>query len=421
MSARNGMSNGGRCEYLKVMQGRYRQAEPKERGRLLDEMEAITGLDRKHLIKLMGKPDLKRRSRSRERGRIYGGDVKMAVSLIAESCDYICAERLAGNLAWLASHLQEHGELAVSEELAEKLAGISTSSIRRLLAGIAKDEYYLPRAKRKGRNSISQDIPMKRLPWNEKTPGHFEVDLVFHCGSDPSGEFACSLHMVDIASGWSELAAILGRSQLVVEDAFQRILTRLPFPVLQLHPDNGGELLNHHLLRLWQEWVPGLQWSRSRPYEKNDNRFVEQKNSSVVRAYLGYQRLDTVEQVRAMNCLYDKLWLYYNFFQPVLRLKEKHYLHLESGEVRLKRSYGQAQTPWDRLLATGVLSEAAKQALLSLKQQTNPRQLRVEIHELADAILRSPSASRSARSQNVYATLYRQPAQPLPAQEVVIV
>ena len=158
------MSNGSRWEYLKVMQRRCREAEHKDRVRLLDEMEVMTGLDRKHLTKLMARPALKRKPRSRERGRTYGGEVKVALSLIAESFNYICAERLACNLAWMGSHLQEHGELEVSEGLAGKLAGISISSIRRLLAGVAKDEYYLPRAKPKGGNSITQDVPMKRLP-----------------------------------------------------------------------------------------------------------------------------------------------------------------------------------------------------------------------------------------------------------------
>jgi len=275
------------------------------------------------------------------RGCVYGEDVRHVLSVIAESFDYICAERLHGNLLWMGQHLEARGELRLTPELEGKLGRISTSTIRHLLHGLAKDEYYLPRAKPKSPNPLSRSIPMKRLPWDEAEPGHFEVDLVLHTGSDASGEFACSLHMVDVATGWSEIAAILGKSQLVVADAFSRILSRLPFPVLQLHPDNGSEFLNHHLLRLWQEWVPGLTWSRSRPYEKNDNRFVEQKNSSIIRAYMGYQRLDTVTQVRTMNEFYEKLRLYYNFFQPVMRLADKHFLPLEGGGSRLRRSYAE--------------------------------------------------------------------------------
>lgn len=142
-----------------------------------------------------------------------------------------------------------------------------------------------------------------------------EIDLVQHCGRSNEGEFAYSLQMVDVATGWSEIAAILGRSQLVVEDACRRILDRIPFAILQLHPDNGSEFLNHHLMRFWKDAVSQLQWSRSRAYKKNDNRFVEQKNSSLIRAWFGFDRIDTVEQVNAMNAFYEKLRLYYNLLQ----------------------------------------------------------------------------------------------------------
>jgi len=389
------------------MQERYRPASRKERSTLLDEMEEVTGLDRKTLIRLMGKSNLTRKPRSRERGRTYGLNVQYALSIIAESFDYTCAERLHGNLAWMARHLAGHGELHLTGHLREQLGRISVSTIRRLLAKVKKDEYHLPRPRPKPANTMVKDIPMKRLPWDEAEPGCFEVDLVFHCGGDARGEFACSLHMVDVATGWSEIAAILGRSHLVVGDAFQRILGRLPFPMLKLHPDNGSEFFNHYLLRFWRKAAPQLAWSRSRPYHKNDNRFVEQKNSSIVPAYLGYQRLDSVEQVKAMNCLYQKLWVYYNLFQPVLRLSHKEIIPQEEGTYRVRHQYGPASTPFDRLCATQAISREKKEALTQLRERTNPRRLRGEIRELADAILRMPGAAKSSQAQNVYLTLYR--------------
>lgn len=401
------MSNKARREYLELMQERYRPGSRKERSTLLDEMEQVTGLDRKTLIRLMGKRDLRRKPRSRERGRTYGLDVQYALGVIAESLDYICAERLHANLAWMAKHLARHGELHLRNDLLEQLSRISVSTIRRLLEGMHKDQYFLPRPRPRPAKGILKGIPMKRLPWDETEPGYFEVDLVFHCGSDARGEFACSLHMVDVATGWSEIAAVLGRSQLVISDAFQRILARLPFPVLGLHPDNGSEFFNHHLMRFWQRRAPALSWSRSRPYHKNDNRFVEQKNSSIVRAYFGYQRLDTVEQVKAMNCFYEKLWLYYNLFQPVLRLGQKEIIPQGKGTYRVRHRYGPARTPFDRLCATGAISQEKEEGLIQLREQTNPRRLRVEIRELADAILRMPNAAKSPQVQDVYLTLYR--------------
>ena len=149
------------------------------------------------------------------------------------------------------------------------------------------------------------------------------MDTVFHCGPSASGEFICTVQMIDVATGWSERVAVLGRSYLVMEDAFRRMLARLPFPILEMHPDNGSEFMNHHLLRFWKELVAGVELSRSRPYQKDDNRFVEQKNRSLVRDYLGYDRLDTVAQTWAANQFYDKMWVYYNLFQPVMRLEEK--------------------------------------------------------------------------------------------------
>ena len=148
---------------------------------------------------------------------------------------------------------------------------------------------------------------MKRIPWDVREPGHFEVDLVHHCGDSASGEYASTLQMIDITTGWSERVAVLGRGYLVMKDAFRRILARLPFQVREIHPDNGSEFLNHHMVRFWGELVQGVILSRSRPYQKNDNRHVEQKNATLVRAYLGHERLDSVAQVLAMRQLYDQM------------------------------------------------------------------------------------------------------------------
>jgi hypothetical protein len=300
-------------KYLRQMKKRYRKAERKERGQLLDEMEAVTGKHRKSLIRLMSS-SLKRAPRQRERGRRYGNDVAAALGTIAKSLDWICAERLQPNLVWMAEHLVRHGELTISDEVRHKLDTISVSTIQRLTSGMSKDRPRLPRRGPERANKLTKEIPAGRVDWQEKQPGHFEVDLVHHCGPSASGEYIHTLQMIDVATGWSERVAVLGRGYLVMADGFQRILARLPFPVLELHPDNGSEFLNRHLVHFWGENITGLRLSRSRPWHKNDNRFVEQKNDSLVRAYLGDQRLDTVEHTNRLNSLYDLMWLYYNFF-----------------------------------------------------------------------------------------------------------
>ena len=177
----------------------------------------------------------------------------------------------------MAKHLAHHGELEVSDLLLEKLGHASISTVGRILQRIRQDEPRLPRRKAPKRSKLTQSIPMKRIPWDIATPGHFEVDLVHHCGPTASGEYLCTLQMIDVATGWSERVAVLGRSFLVMTHAFRSILRRLPFPVLEIHPDNGSEFLNHHMFRLWGDTVQGVTFSRSRPYHKNDNRNVEQK------------------------------------------------------------------------------------------------------------------------------------------------
>ncbi len=392
MSIEEKMSIDERRKYLRMMQKRYLGANRRERGRLLDEMEAVTELHRKSLIRLMHH-DLERRPRRRQRGRSYGPEVDDALRVIAESSDFICAERLTPNLPWLARHLAAHGELEASPGLLEQLERISVSTVRRILTRIRQDEPRLRRRRPRPAHPLIRQVPMKRISWQEQEVGHFETDLVHHGGPSASGEYVCTIQMVDVATGWSERVAVLGRSYLVMADGFQRILARLPFPVREIHPDNGSEFFNHHLLRFWNSLEPKVLISRSRPYHKNDNRFVEQKNSTLVRAYLGYDRYDTVAQTLAINLLYDKMWLYYNLFQPVMHLSDKSWGQPEGHPAHLKRRYDRARTPFDRLCDSEAISPAQRQRLEALRNQTNPRQLRREIYDLIDYISSLPGAA----------------------------
>jgi hypothetical protein len=403
MSTDDEMSIDERRKYLGRMKKRYAQATRKERGQLLDEMEAVTDLHRKSLMRLMN-GSLERQPRHQQRGCRYKSDVDDALRVIAESLDYICAERLTPNLAWTAEHLAAHGELETTPQLLEQLSQISVSSVRRRLARLQQDQPRLPRKGPERANQVTQDVPMKRIPWNEPEPGHFEVDLVHHCGPSASGEYVHTLQMVDVATGWSERVAVLGRSYRVMKAGFERCLERLPFPVLELHPDNGNEFFNHHLLRFFRDIVQDIELSRSRPYHKNDNRNVEQKNSTLVRAYLGYDRLDTVDQTRVLNLLYDKMWLYYNFFQPVMHLTQKIITPVEGQPARVKRRYDPAQTPFDRLCATHAIANPERQRLQALRDQTNPRQLRQEIYDLLDYLFTLPCATPGI-TEDVYQTL----------------
>jgi hypothetical protein len=175
-----------------------------------------------------------------------------------------------------------------------------------------------------------------------------------------------------------------------MEAGFQRILDRLPFSIVHLHPDNGSEFFNDHLIRFWGEQIVGLKLSRSRPYRKNDNRIVEQKNDTLVRAYLGHERLDTAAQCSALNALYGQMWVYYNLFQPVLHLEGK---AMVNG--RLKRRWDKARTPYDRVLASEALEPPQQAQLTALYTQTNPRRLRREIYQELERMWEHPSLQRN--------------------------
>jgi hypothetical protein len=403
MSTQDKMTIDERWKYLRTMKKRYVKAGQKERAHLLDEMEAVTGLHRKSLIRLMN-DSLERKPRRKQRGRTYGPEMDDALRVISESLDYICADRLTPNLVWMATHLTAHGEMDTSPLLLEQLERVSISTVKRRLKRIGQDRPRLPRKGPRRANQVKQDIPMKRIAWDEQEPGHFEVDLVHHCGDSASGEYASTLQMIDIATGWSERVAVLGRSYLVMQDAFRRIVARLPFPVREIHPDNGSEFLNHHMVRFWGDLIQGVTLSRSRPYQKNDNRNVEQKNATLVRAYLGHQRLDSVAQVLALNQLYDKMWCYYNLFQPVMHLIEKTVTLEEGQPTRVKRKHDQARTPFDRLCGTDAIAQQCQERLQALRDRINPRRLRQEIYDLIDQLFDLPGAV-SGVTEDVFQTL----------------
>ena len=391
MPAELHMSVDERRKYLRLMQPSYRKASKRERGQMLVHMAVATELDRKTLIRLL-QTDLERHPRQTKRRRTYGPDVDDALRVITESWDYPCAERLTPDLAWMAGHLAKHGELSIGPELLERLRTISIPTVRRILMRIRQDEPRLPRPRPSGPNAALRAVPMHVIPWDISEPGHFEADLVHHCGMETDRQYMHTVQLVDVATGWSERYAILGRSYTRMQEAFRCILARLPFPIVELHPDNGSEFFNAYLLEFWAKEVASSHLTRSRPFHKNDNRFVEQRNSSEVRAYFGTRRLDTASQVWCANRIYEKLWVYYNLFQPVLRLVEKTVIPVDGGGFTTKLRHDTAKTPFDRLCATGVLPDEKRTSLERLRDETNPRRLRQEIYDLLDRTLALPCA-----------------------------
>lgn len=389
-------------KYLRKMRSAYAEADQTKKGRMLDDMERVTGRHRKSLIRLLRGP-LERCPRRQQRRRTYQADFDAALRRIYESYGCICAERLHPNLTALAAQLAKHDEVDLTPSLQAQLATVGLTTVRERLQRFRQDEPQLRRGAPRPPNPFLHDTPMQRLSWDIQTPGYFEVDLVHHCGSSSHGEYVHTLQLVDVASGWSERVALLGRSYRVVEDGFRRILVRLPFPIRGLHPDNGSEFFNHHMARFWAAY-PQIEISRSRPYHKNDNRFVEQKNRTLVRDYVGDIRLDTVAQTQALERLYQQLWLFNNCFQPCLRLCSKEALAATDDHPGRIRRHHTALTPWQRLCEADVLTPEQHDLLQTRIDITNPRTLHQQIQEQRVALF-ALSAKTSEDPENVFETL----------------
>lgn len=375
MPTEDEMTLNERRKYLKRMKPRYVKAERKERGQLLSEMEQVTGMHRKSLTRLLHASNLERKKRQKPRERSYGVEVEEVIVVVWESLDSICAERLTPVLLSMAQHLAGFGVVKLRGEIEEQLKRISRATVGRILRRHRSRSRRLPQKGAERANQVTKGVPMGRIAWDTKEPGHCEVDLVYHSGPNISGEHGHTIQVVDVATGWSERVAVLGRGQRAMQAGFERILSRVPFAIVELHPDNGAEFFNAHLVRFWKEKVVGVHLSRSRPYQKNDNRIVEQKNDTLVRQYFGDLRFDRLEEIEAMNVLYEQMWVYYNLFQPVMHLIGKTVV-----ADKVQRKWDQAQTPFERLKATGKLSAEQQQRLQALYEQTNPRHLREMIY-----------------------------------------
>lgn len=383
------MSVSAQTEYLRMMQKRYREANRTTKSRLLDELAEVTHLSCKHLIALMNRSHIGRRRRSRERQRVYGREVSEAIRTIADALDWICAERLQPVLGSTALQLASWGELQVSQEVLEKLERISVATLGRILKELGPARKFpRPYPGRRAETSAQQAVPISIIPWQQSVPGHFEVDLVHHGTADRQGNLVCTIQFIDVLTGWSERFAIMGYTFPSIWQAIQDFRERCPIPVRELHSDNGSEFINHALIVAFGQDLVGIAQTRGRPGFHNDNRFVEQKNSSLVRAYLGQLPLHTAAELRALNALYEDMWLYYNLFQPVLRQTERRAVTGPNGVVRIRRKQDRARTPFQRLCeAKPPLSREKRERLQKLYEQTNPMALKRRIHAQIEALI----------------------------------
>jgi hypothetical protein len=305
---------------------------------------------------------------------IYGGEMVQALEKIWEVSGYICSKRLQPFLPEAIKMLERCQEIELSEETKELLLKISSASIDRCLRPARiKSPHGLSTTK--PGSLLKNLIPVRTFTeWDEERSGFMEIDLVAHCGSTTEGQYLNTLTCTDICTGWTDVTALSHRSQETVFDAIRLMRQRLPFPLLGIDSDNGSEFINDLLYRycLHEE----ITFTRSRPYKKNDQAHVEQKNWSVVRRTVGYDRWETEQELAILESIYDDLRPYINFFQPSLKLIAKERI----GNQTIKR-YDTAKTPYQRILERKDISLEAKARFMNLYVHINPAELRRHIDQ----------------------------------------
>lgn len=381
-----------RYELAGELRDRYWGADRRERGRMLDAFCLSTGYDRKHAIKVLrGRRRRPRVIPAPARQRRYGLEFRQALATLWEASGYLCAERLQPFLADLARLLERHGQLRLDEETRGLLSMVSVATVERNLDQLRRDVVGRRMSQTKPGTLLRRQIPVIVGRWRDlDTPGYLEIDLVSHSGEVAVGEWVWTLSVVDLSTGWTERAAILGKGQARVVAALDRIREQLPFRLKGVHPDNGSEFLNAHLVRYCREHEIAL--SRSRPEHKNDNAHVEQKNWTLVRKLIGYQRLDTPTQREWLDGFYsDLLRPYANCFQPVMKLAKK-----EVRDGRTIKTYDRPTTPLQRLLDSGAADPDKVGALVALYTAVSPLTLKRRIDRRLAALPVHLEASTSA-------------------------
>ncbi len=376
------MNMQSRNQYLVELRTEYLKTKSKKkRGELLDEAKKRTKLERKYLTqKLKPKSNLdKLKSERKKVKEYYDNSVKPALVVMWKIFDNPCGQRLEPLLKSETDKLRNLGELDCSDAVAKKLETMSSATIDRKL----KHTKEIELAKKKyGKKHplLYQSIPVKVFAEQDRNVlGNMQIDLVEHCGASAGGEFVNTLTATDIFSGWTEQSAVMGKSQENTAAGIDDARAGCPFLWKEIHSDGGTEFINAHLFRYSQ--YSGLDFSRSRPYKKNDNCLVEQKNNTHVRRLVGYLRYDTVEEQNLLNGIYAHSRLFKNFFQPVIKLVLK-----ERVAGKIHRKYDKPRTPFLRLLEASEISESKKQELKSIYQSLNPAELKRNIDKKLDML-----------------------------------
>ena len=390
-----------RKQYLDEVRKEYAEADEPGRSRLLDEAQKRTGMNRKYLIRLFNRRARPRAvgKRPRKRQAEYGAALTTALIQMWDIFEQPCGQRLAPALRSEVDRLRRLGELRCSDAAGEQLKEISPSTIDRLL----RREKGV-RMLRRNRNPNVQRLIYEKVPvkvaaeWDTEEIGNLQVDFVLHCGRSTGGDYISTISAVDIATNWWEGQAITVRSQHATKEALEQMRPRFPFRIREVHPDNDSALIND---LLW-DWCQQhrIRLSRSRPYKKNDNAWIEQKNWTHVRKVVGYRRYDKMSELRVLNEIYAVLRVYKNFCLPTIKLKSKTRVN-----GRIKRVYDDPRTPYERVMGSRHIDRKTKRQLGEIYQALNP----AELHRRLTALREQLEAISSGKSEVLRKPAHRGP------------
>lgn len=361
--------------YTKSLKSRYLKGNRQVKKTILDEFCASSGYNRKSAIRLFTRGLMGTRDQPAGRKKVY--DPKLLLPPLKSiwlSTDQMCGQRLKAAIPLWLPHYELQNKLL--PEIKAQLLSASARTLDRLLKPL-KHRYPKRFSGTKPGSLLKSQIAIKTQQWDEKQPGFVEADTVAHCGTSLLGNFIWSITLTDIYSGWTENAAVWNKGAYDVLKQIEQIEKRLPFFILGFDSDNGGEFLNHHLLRYFKERNKPVQFTRSRPYHKGDNAHVEQKNWTHVRQLFGYYRLENKALVDLMNDLYqNEFALLHNYFCPAMKLKQK-----ARVGAKIIKKYDQPQTPYQRLMHCDSITELQKKKMTVVYQSINPFDLKDKIEK----------------------------------------
>ncbi|MFA5776433.1 MAG: hypothetical protein WC988_02675 [Patescibacteria group bacterium] len=357
----------------------YRKASKKRRSAILNNLSNLTTYSRKHLMELLA-DILRPKTRIRRNRASKYGNILKPLTDIWHIANFSCGQRLAPMMKTYLQSLENFGEINLQVYQKTLLLQISPASIDRLLKHERKKINLKSRSRTKPGTLLKQQIPIKMwTDWDNAQPGFLEIDSVHHCGGSNYGYYLYTLDTTDVATGWNECRAHLGKSEEHTVSALNKIRERLPFKLLGIDFDTGGEFVNWHLVRYCRR--NQISYTRSREGVKNDQAYIEQQNFSVVRRFVGYGRFDTEEQLEIINDLYEKLSDYQNFFQAVMRLKSK----VRDG-ARVSRKYSTPKTAYQRVIEHPNIDSVIRKKLTERFKALNPKKLLEEIVMLSESL-----------------------------------